>query len=108
MNEVEDEEELLNFCFGHEDSELLFVPYSPVVNFINHGGRKPNAEIRWPKDSANEWLETASVGCTRPEWKDNGRICRSSRYSSPMKRLSLILVKIGMKNGGIIERSMTT
>lgn len=57
MTEVDDEEELLNYCFGHPDSELLFVPYTPIVNFINHGGKNPNAKIQWPKDLANEFLQ---------------------------------------------------
>lgn len=37
---------LLNYCFGHPDSDLLLLPYGPMVNHINHGS-KPNAVIRW-------------------------------------------------------------
>ncbi|KAL7549285.1 hypothetical protein ACHAWF_012560 [Thalassiosira exigua] len=39
---------LINYCFGSVHSSLLMFPYSPTVNFINHGGAdKSNAEIRW-------------------------------------------------------------
>ena len=50
---------LLNYCYGHTNSSLLFFPYSPSVNFINHGSLEDsNAEIRWstlPYHKA-EWL----------------------------------------------------
>jgi hypothetical protein len=38
---------LLNYCFGHPDSNLLLLPFSPGVNFINHNSDKANAIIRW-------------------------------------------------------------
>ncbi len=37
---------LLNYCFGHPDSSLLFFPYGSTANFINHS-ENPNAFIRW-------------------------------------------------------------
>lgn len=43
---------LINYCFGHENSSLLFYPYSPVVNLINHGGDiGANVKVRWSKAS---------------------------------------------------------
>jgi len=49
---------LLNYCFGHMDSPLLFFPYSSSVNFINHSSKKANAEIRWSNNDFHqpEWL----------------------------------------------------
>lgn len=41
---------LLNYCFGHEESSLLFVPYAPVVNLVNHA-RTPNVKMQWSKSS---------------------------------------------------------
>lgn len=41
---------LLNYMFGHKNSSLLFFPYSPVVNLINHG-TDPNAALRWSESS---------------------------------------------------------
>jgi len=40
---------LLNYCFGHVDSSLLFLPYSSGIYFINHSSQKPNAKLRWSK-----------------------------------------------------------
>lgn len=52
---------LLNYCYGHTNSSLLFFPYSPSVNAINHGSvEDSNAEIRWstyPYHKA-EWLDS--------------------------------------------------
>ena len=53
---------LLNYCYGHPNSDLLLLPFGPLVNFINHGGgEKANAKIRWhqvKKEShTNENLE---------------------------------------------------
>ena len=44
---------LLNYCFGHRDSQLLFFPYSSSVHFINHRD-DPNAEIRWSSHSLHK------------------------------------------------------
>ena len=44
---------LLNYCFGHPDSNLLLLPYGPGVNFINHppssspDHQAANVMIRW-------------------------------------------------------------
>lgn len=40
---------LLNYCYGHSDSDLLLLPYGPLVNYINHPpqGKSANAVIRW-------------------------------------------------------------
>ena len=51
----------LNYCYGHEQSSLLFFPYSPTINFINHGNNAEdvNAKIRWSTYPYHkkEWLE---------------------------------------------------
>jgi len=50
---------LLNYCYGHVNSSLILFPYSPTVNFINHGNmEKANSEIRWSSYPYNkrEWL----------------------------------------------------
>jgi hypothetical protein len=38
---------LLNYCFGHSDSNVLLLPFAPGVNYINHSKEKANARIRW-------------------------------------------------------------
>lgn len=43
---------LLNYCFGHNSSDFLLFPYSPVVNLINHYN-EPNVELRWSTSSAH-------------------------------------------------------
>jgi hypothetical protein len=50
---------LLNYCYGHVNSSLILFPYSPTVNFINHGSMETaNAEIRWSSYPYHkrEWL----------------------------------------------------
>jgi hypothetical protein len=37
---------LLNYCFGHQNSSLLFFPYSSTVHYINHSP-EANAQLRW-------------------------------------------------------------
>lgn len=39
---------LFNYVFGHPDTSILLFPYSPAVNYINHGhGEKANVAVRW-------------------------------------------------------------
>jgi hypothetical protein len=40
-------EELLNYCFGHKDTDLLLLPYMPVVHSINHDDKDPNVVVEW-------------------------------------------------------------
>lgn len=47
---------LLNYCYGHSESNLLLLPYGPLANYINHPpqGKSANAIIRWhPVTDAN-------------------------------------------------------
>ena len=51
---------LLNYCYGHVNSSLILFPYSPSVNFINHGSiEDANAVIRWSSYPYHkgEWLD---------------------------------------------------
>ena len=49
---------LVNYCYGHELSTLVFFPAAPAVNFINHA-KDANAEIRWSSSPHHkaEWLD---------------------------------------------------
>jgi hypothetical protein len=46
---INDNQLMLNYLFGHPDSDLLLLPIGPMVNFINHNHQHPNAVIRWHK-----------------------------------------------------------
>jgi len=61
-DKVVGQELLLNYCYGHPDSQILLLPYAPGVNFINHNSKDPNVAIRWPDSQsifrdAKEWLD---------------------------------------------------
>ena len=51
--QVNDHQLLLNYCYGHPDSDLLFLPYGPLVNAINHplADTEPNIKIQWHHES---------------------------------------------------------
>jgi len=42
---------LRNYGFGHQDSNIFLLPYSSVVNFINHNHENPNVKLRWSNSS---------------------------------------------------------
>ena len=54
---------LLNYCYGNPLTSLLFFPYAPAVNLINHAntnkGETANVALRWSKNHSNaemmEW-----------------------------------------------------
>jgi SET domain len=52
-------QQLLNYCYSHPESSLLFYPYAPVVNYINHSFQSPNVEPRWSTlpNHQNSWLD---------------------------------------------------
>jgi hypothetical protein len=51
---------LLNYCLGHKDSSVVWFPYSPMVNLINHSRDKPNVRMQWSQKYAGrnqKWLQ---------------------------------------------------
>jgi SET domain len=53
---------LLNYCYGHKNSSLLFFPRSPVVNYINRHS-EPNVKLQW----STRWPPSAEVQSSSPE-----------------------------------------
>jgi hypothetical protein len=51
--EVNMKQLMLNYCYGHPDSDLLLLPYGPLVNYLNHSP-EPNAVIRWHLTDENK------------------------------------------------------
>ena len=49
---------LLNYCFGHRDTQVLLCPYGVNVALVNHSKEKANAKIEWSNKSTRhpEWL----------------------------------------------------
>jgi len=47
-NELYGSQLLLNYCYGHPESRMLFFPAGAGVSFINHS-KKPNAKLEWSK-----------------------------------------------------------
>ena len=55
---------LLNYCFGHKQSQLYLCPVGALANYINNGGTTtagPNAQIRWHQTTLTE-EEQAALG----------------------------------------------
>jgi hypothetical protein len=57
---------LMNYCFGHRDSDVLFFPYSSGVNFINHanghdGNYNSNAKLQWSSRTLIEMSKQSNV-----------------------------------------------
>jgi hypothetical protein len=66
---------ILNYCYGHADSSVLLFPYSPVVNFVNHGyNGTANVGIRWSRMS-----------------NDKKRLWTASRFLQSGKSQGLVL-----------------
>lgn len=56
--EVEKDQILLNYVLEHPKSSVLFFPAGPMTNYINHGGKKVNAILRW---STMEWSDVKAA-----------------------------------------------
>mmetsp|Transcript_13931 Transcript_13931/g.25212 ORF Transcript_13931/g.25212 Transcript_13931/m.25212 type:complete len:467 (-) Transcript_13931:758-2158(-) len=49
--------DLLHYCFGQEDSDVLFLPHAPTVNHIRGSDNKDQANVKIVWDHAPEELE---------------------------------------------------
>lgn len=52
-DEVQDEQLLLNYCYGHRDSGMLFFPSGTISSLINHS-KKPNSKMVWSSHPAHQ------------------------------------------------------
>lgn len=52
---------VINYCFGHPETELLLCPYGSGVNYINHSREKANVKLQWAPHGHigqdDEWFE---------------------------------------------------
>jgi len=47
---------ILNYCFGHKDSSMLFLPFGMNTNLINHAsGDKANVKLTWSTMEFNQF-----------------------------------------------------
>ena len=44
--DVNSKQLMLNYAYGHPGSDLLLLPYGPLVNYFNHG-KQANVAVRW-------------------------------------------------------------
>jgi len=74
---------LLNYCFGHPESNVLLYPFGTASNFINHmPGDRANAKIVWSSSSSEgggglkihrpEWLKLSPSRLNDPEYSHVG------------------------------------
>ena len=49
----------VNYCFQPKGMDILFFPYGPGVNMINHSRKQPNVELRWSTSPRHhgQWLD---------------------------------------------------
>jgi SET domain len=53
------QQQVLNYCLGHNESSMLLYPSLRLSNLINHDGADPNAELTWSPPAsyhAEEWF----------------------------------------------------
>jgi hypothetical protein len=65
---IRDKQLMLNYAYGHPDSDLLLLPNGPVVNYLNHHPDRSNARIRWHtvrEDHRKDGTEGAGGGLDR-------------------------------------------
>jgi hypothetical protein len=44
---------MLNYCYAHAESTMIFCPAGPVVSALNHA-KKPNAKLVWSNDNIDD------------------------------------------------------
>ena len=57
-DEVIGQQLLLNYCYGHPETSMLFYPAGSMSSFINHSAKKPNAKMQFSdhKQHQQDWL----------------------------------------------------
>jgi hypothetical protein len=46
---------IMNYCFGHPESNMVLMPVGPMVTLINHSREQPNAKIKWASRGDKPW-----------------------------------------------------
>jgi hypothetical protein len=56
-------QQLLNYCFGHNESSMLLCPYSNPPHLINHNSIDPNVKLVWSPPASyhlNDWFDMST------------------------------------------------
>lgn len=55
MDRVVQQQLILNYCFGHPNSSMMFYPYGSQIHMVNHASppSKANAVLRWATPESN-------------------------------------------------------
>ena len=75
---------LLNYCYGQEDSDLLWLPHGPLVNAINHSPNKsPNAKVQWHTGDGEEAIEVKVNSKKGVDYQHNANLARRAQFHHP-------------------------
>ncbi|CAB9513192.1 Guanylate cyclase [Seminavis robusta] len=64
--DTNDQQLLTNYCYGHKDSDLLWLPYGPLMSYLNHAPN-PNARLQWHDKKAGADAQHARQKHHHPE-----------------------------------------
>lgn len=94
---VIDQHLLLNYCFGHPESTMIFFPTGALVPFVNHSpGDKANAKLVWSKHHGHhaQWLEMKPEELVEPDLQFIGLVMELVA-TKPIKEGEEVLLDYG-------------
>jgi SET domain len=67
MDEIQNHQLLMNYCYGHVNSTLLLCPYGSGINYLNHHSTLHNVRMQWIPSTSSELLSTFQHNVTAVE-----------------------------------------
>ena len=67
LDDIQNYQLLMNYCYGHINSTLLLCPYGSGINYLNHHSTLHNVQLQWIPATSTSFIQTFQHNVTAVE-----------------------------------------
>ena len=79
LDEIQNQQVLMNYCYGHANSTVLLCPYGSGINYLNHHSTLYNVKLQWIPSTSTELIHTFQHNTSAVEHGTVGDLFRTER-----------------------------
>ena len=85
LDDIQNHQLLMNYCYGHANSTVLLCPYGSGINYLNHHSTLHNVQLQWIPSSSTQLLQTFNHNVTAVEQGTVDDLFRTERSQLAMQ-----------------------
>jgi SET domain len=85
LDDIQNHQLLMNYCYGHANSTVLLCPYGSGINYLNHHSTLHNVRLQWIPSTSTQLLQTFQHNVTAVEHGTVEDLFRTERSQLAMQ-----------------------